>query len=107
MVPHIQVEEAIMQIVGDNDGVLNIGVTSVPDEKKGERLIVLHTEISKTPSEITKELSKMGLPNLFIPSDDSFISCRRNPNPRNRQNGSSRFAATSKRQSWKLRRESC
>lgn len=73
MVPHIQVEEAILQIVGDNEGVINIGVAGVPDEKKGERLVVLHTEISKTPSEICKELSTMGLPNLFIPSPDSFI----------------------------------
>jgi acyl-[acyl-carrier-protein]-phospholipid O-acyltransferase/long-chain-fatty-acid--[acyl-carrier-protein] ligase len=73
MVPHIQVEEAIMEIVGDNDGKLNVGVASVPDVKKGERLIVLHTEINKSPTEIIKELSQKGLPNLFIPSPDSFI----------------------------------
>ncbi len=73
MVPHIRIEEAILEYIGDNDGVLNVGVTGVPDEKKGERIIVLHTEISKTPEEICKELSRIGLPNLFIPSLDSFI----------------------------------
>jgi acyl-[acyl-carrier-protein]-phospholipid O-acyltransferase/long-chain-fatty-acid--[acyl-carrier-protein] ligase len=73
MVPHIQIEEAITQFVGDNEGQISVAVTSVPDEKKGERLIVLHTEISKTPAEITKALSEIGLPNLFIPSQDSFI----------------------------------
>jgi acyl-[acyl-carrier-protein]-phospholipid O-acyltransferase/long-chain-fatty-acid--[acyl-carrier-protein] ligase len=73
MVPHIQIEEAITQFVGDNEGQISVAVTSVPDEKKGERLIVLHTEISKTPAEITKALSELGLPNLFIPSQDSFI----------------------------------
>lgn len=73
MVPHIQIEEAITQFVGDNEGQISVAVTSVPDEKKGERLIVLHTEISKTPAEITKALSDLGLPNLFIPSQDSFI----------------------------------
>ncbi|MCE3017165.1 MAG: AMP-binding protein [Pirellula sp.] len=73
MVPHIQIEEAITQFVGDNEGQISVAVTSVPDEKKGERLIVLHTEISKTPAEIMKALSELGLPNLFIPSQDSFI----------------------------------
>ena len=48
-------------------------MTSVSDEKKGERLIVLHKAIQKSPSEILKELSAMGLPNLFLPSEDSFI----------------------------------
>jgi len=73
MVPHIQIEEAIMSIVGESEDVLNIGVTSVPDEKKGERIIVLHTKLSKTPGEIVKELSGLGFPNLFLPSEDSFF----------------------------------
>ncbi len=73
MVPHIQIEEAIIEIVGESEEVLNIGVTSVPDEKKGERIIVLHTKLNKTPSEIVKGLSAKGLPNLFLPSEDSFI----------------------------------
>ena len=73
MVPHIQIEEAIIEIVGESEDVLNIGVTSVPDEKKGERIIVLHTKLNKSPSEIVKELSAKGLPNLFLPSEDSFF----------------------------------
>jgi acyl-[acyl-carrier-protein]-phospholipid O-acyltransferase/long-chain-fatty-acid--[acyl-carrier-protein] ligase len=72
MVPHIQIEEAIISILGESD-ILSVGVTSVPDEKKGERIIVLHTEMSKTPSEIVRQLAAMGLPNLFLPSEDSFI----------------------------------
>lgn len=73
MVPHIKVEEAILQIIGDNDGVLNVGVAGVPDEKKGERLVVLYTEMSKSPAEINKELTAMGFPNLFIPGQDSYF----------------------------------
>lgn len=72
MVPHIQIEEAIISIVGESD-MLTVGVTSVPDEKKGERLIVLYTQLSKSPGEILKELSAMGLPNLFLPAEDCFI----------------------------------
>ena len=73
MVPHIQIEEAIMSIVGESEDVLSIGVTSIPDEKKGERLIVMHTKINKTPGEIVKSLAMTGLPNLFLPSEDSFV----------------------------------
>ena len=73
MVPHIQIEEAIQEIVGESEDVLNVGVTSVADEKKGERIIVLHTKLSKTPNEIVKGLSARGFPNLFLPSEDSFI----------------------------------
>ncbi|MEO8496031.1 MAG: acyl-[ACP]--phospholipid O-acyltransferase, partial [Planctomycetota bacterium] len=47
-------------------------VTAVPDEKKGERLIVLHTQLNKSIDELRKGLAERGLPNLFIPSADSF-----------------------------------
>ena len=73
MVPHIQIEEAIIEIVGESEDAINVGVTSVADEKKGERIIVLHTKLTKTPREIVKGLSAKGLPNLFLPSEDSFI----------------------------------
>ena len=73
MVPHIQIEESILTVLGDEQDDLTIGVTSVPDEKKGERIVVLHTKLSKSPSEIVKGLTAMGLPNLFLPSLDSFI----------------------------------
>jgi acyl-[acyl-carrier-protein]-phospholipid O-acyltransferase/long-chain-fatty-acid--[acyl-carrier-protein] ligase len=49
-------------------------VTSVPDEKKGERLIVVHTKaMTKSPQEIVDHLKKAGLPNLWMPGTDSFL----------------------------------
>ncbi len=48
-------------------------VTAVPDSRKGERLIVVHTQIDKSPDAIRGELSNSGLPNLWIPSADSFL----------------------------------
>jgi acyl-[acyl-carrier-protein]-phospholipid O-acyltransferase/long-chain-fatty-acid--[acyl-carrier-protein] ligase len=45
----------------------------VPDVRKGERLVVVHLATGKTPEQIGQELSAAGLPNLFIPSPDSFI----------------------------------
>ncbi|MHC9062509.1 AMP-binding protein, partial [Nitrospira sp. CMX1] len=43
-------------------------VTGLPDEKKGERLAVLHTLDEAVIPDILSKLSAMGLPNLFIPS---------------------------------------
>ena len=75
MVPHIGVEEAIEQIVGidDDDEAPRVVVTAVPDAKKGERLIVVHRTLNQTPAEICAALSQAGLPNLWIPSTDSFL----------------------------------
>src|SRR5712672_2049763 len=41
MVPHIKVEETLQELAGASEQMFV--VTAVPDEKKGERLIVLHT----------------------------------------------------------------
>ncbi len=74
MVPHIQIEEAIQGVLGsDSDGLLSAVVTAVPDEKRGERLVVLHTQISMSIGDILKKLSEAGLPNLYLPSEDSFV----------------------------------
>ncbi len=74
MVPHIRIEEELEKLVGSTpDGKPQVAVTAVPDEKKGERLIVLHTKLDKSPDALRKGLTAAGLPNLFIPSADSFI----------------------------------
>lgn len=73
MVPHIKIEETLNQIAGTAElDYVALAVTAVPDEKKGERLVVLHTKLDKTPRELVDGLSKAGLPNLFIPGTDSF-----------------------------------
>ena len=70
MVPHIKIEENIMELIGAVDPV--VAVTSVSDEKKGERLIVLHS-IDMDAASICDCLSKRGLPNLWIPKKESFF----------------------------------
>jgi acyl-[acyl-carrier-protein]-phospholipid O-acyltransferase / long-chain-fatty-acid--[acyl-carrier-protein] ligase len=80
MVPHIKIEEELEKLVGSTeDGLPQIAVTSVPDDKKGERLIVLHTKLSKTVDELRKGLAEAGLPNLFIPSHDGFLEIDKIP----------------------------
>ena len=73
MVPHIQIEEALTRIIGgaEEEGLKAV-VTAVPDRKKGERLVVLHTGLSRPPEEICRRLSEAGLPPIWIPSPDSF-----------------------------------
>lgn len=75
MVPHVRIEEELGRLFreGEDDEQIRVCVTAVPDAKKGERLIVLHLNTEKDISEIRKALSDAGLPNLFIPSQDSFL----------------------------------
>jgi acyl-[acyl-carrier-protein]-phospholipid O-acyltransferase/long-chain-fatty-acid--[acyl-carrier-protein] ligase len=68
MVPHLKIEEAINQILGDQAVV----VTSVPDEQKGERLIALYTVKHVTPEELWSTVSHTDLPKLWIPKRESF-----------------------------------
>jgi acyl-[acyl-carrier-protein]-phospholipid O-acyltransferase/long-chain-fatty-acid--[acyl-carrier-protein] ligase len=71
MVPHGRVEEALQEAAGATEQVF--AVTAVPDEKKGERLAVLHTlDEAKLPA-ILEKLAASGLPNLFIPRRDQFV----------------------------------
>lgn len=76
MVPHIRIEQELTRICEPpdaGDGDLTLAVTSVPDEKRGERLIVLYTRLCKSHEEIVKELAATGIPNLWLPTPDAFI----------------------------------
>lgn len=72
MVPHIGIEEAIGAILKLDADDLKIVVTAVPDPKKGERLVVLYTELAQTPEQICQALVARGLPLLWVPAPDSF-----------------------------------
>jgi acyl-[acyl-carrier-protein]-phospholipid O-acyltransferase / long-chain-fatty-acid--[acyl-carrier-protein] ligase len=72
MVPHLTIEEAVNEELGAADGELLAVVTAVPDRAKGERLIVFHLPTDRDPREIVRRLADRGLPNLWVPSADSF-----------------------------------
>ncbi len=72
MVPHIRIEEAITQALGLGEDDLKFVVTAVADAKKGERIVVLYTDLVQTPEKICRALAASGLPPLWIPSPDSF-----------------------------------
>jgi len=71
MVPHGKVEEALQHAAGADTQVF--AVTGLPDEKKGERLTVLHTLDDDLIPGILAKVSASGLPNLFIPSRSQFV----------------------------------
>ncbi|MEM6799067.1 MAG: AMP-binding protein [Planctomycetota bacterium] len=80
MVPHVLVEEAIQEFVsGGNDDEPIAVVTAVPDARKGERLIVVHLAMEKTPADIAEQLTAKGLPNLWIPAADSYMQVEELP----------------------------
>jgi len=71
MVPHGKVEEAL-QLAAEADTQV-FAVTGLPDEKKGERLAVLHTLNESRIPLILERVSASGLPNLFIPGKNQFV----------------------------------
>ena len=75
MVPHIRIEEAIQKILGGRgESQLSVVVTSVPDERKGERLVVVHTPLAMSPKEICDRLEQdRRAESCGFPVADSFL----------------------------------
>ena len=77
MVPHIKVEDKLHELAGAADQMFL--VTAVPDEKKGERLIVLHTLPEEQLGECLGRLAKCDLPALWRPRPDQFVRIEKLP----------------------------
>ncbi|WP_435007287.1 AMP-binding protein [Tundrisphaera lichenicola] len=71
MVPHEGIEAALIKAAAIDEH--SIAVTSVPDPKRGERLVVLHTAWTISPAEACKKLNEANLPRLWVPSAEDFI----------------------------------
>lgn len=71
MVPHIRVEQALQEALSLNEQAF--AVTSIPDKKKGERLIVLYTTSEKEARTACDALLKMGLPGIWQPRFADFL----------------------------------
>jgi acyl-[acyl-carrier-protein]-phospholipid O-acyltransferase/long-chain-fatty-acid--[acyl-carrier-protein] ligase len=77
MVPHLKVEEALQNLLGGTE--ISFAVTGVPDEKKGERLVVLHTLLDDKVKEVQAGLADSGLPNLWMPRPNAFFKVEKIP----------------------------
>lgn len=82
MVPHIRIEEVLVRILeerGVEETEPMVAVTAVPDPKKGERLVVLHRTLPISVAELLRKLEASGMPNLWLPSSDSFFAVEKIP----------------------------
>jgi acyl-[acyl-carrier-protein]-phospholipid O-acyltransferase/long-chain-fatty-acid--[acyl-carrier-protein] ligase len=70
MIPHGKVEESLHQLLGLTEQVL--AVVGLPDEKKGEKLVVLHTLDEKQVGVLQEKLKQSNLPNLWVPAPNAF-----------------------------------
>jgi acyl-[acyl-carrier-protein]-phospholipid O-acyltransferase/long-chain-fatty-acid--[acyl-carrier-protein] ligase len=71
MVPHVKVEEKLHEALGTTE--IAFVVCGVPDPKKGERLVVLHTLPERRLADLLKKLPQLGLPNLWVPRSNQFF----------------------------------
>jgi len=69
MVPHCKIENAANEIVGEACCV----VCSVPDEKKGESLVMFYNHDDYNAETLWQKLSETGIPKLWIPKRDQIF----------------------------------
>jgi acyl-[acyl-carrier-protein]-phospholipid O-acyltransferase/long-chain-fatty-acid--[acyl-carrier-protein] ligase len=77
MVPHIRIEERLHEYVQSAEQVF--AVTGVPDEKKGERIVVLHTLEEHQVVRVLECLQESDLPALWKPKPNAFIRVEQIP----------------------------
>ena len=71
MVPHIKIEEKLHEIAAATEQTFV--VAGLPDEKKGERLVVLHKLPDERLAPCLEKLAPSDLPNLWKPRADQFF----------------------------------
>jgi len=71
MVPHIKIEEKLHELAGATEQMF--AVTSVPDEKKGERIVVLHKMSDEKIAPVLEKLAQCDLPPLWKPRPNQFF----------------------------------
>jgi len=71
MVPHIRIEEKLQELADATEQVF--AVTAVPDEKKGERIVVVHTLPEAKLAPVLEKLAQSDLPALWKPKATQFV----------------------------------
>lgn len=77
MVPHELIESMINEILATEDR--SIAVTGLPDESKGEKLVVLYTAMTMTVQGLIEKLRERQIPNLWIPKAENFFQIEKMP----------------------------
>jgi acyl-[acyl-carrier-protein]-phospholipid O-acyltransferase/long-chain-fatty-acid--[acyl-carrier-protein] ligase len=71
MVPHMVVEDAVHNALETQDRI--VAVTGLPDEKKGEKLVMLYIRDRVDADRLYQILTGGDLPNLYIPKRENLI----------------------------------
>ena len=72
MVPHIKVEEQLHELAGLTEQTF--AVIGVPDERKGERLVVLYHNLDESAVQsVIEKMTASNLPNIWKPRSDQFF----------------------------------
>jgi acyl-[acyl-carrier-protein]-phospholipid O-acyltransferase/long-chain-fatty-acid--[acyl-carrier-protein] ligase len=71
MVPHIKIEDKLHELAGVTEQVF--AVTALPDEKKGERIVVVYTLPETKFAPVLEKLAQCDLPALWKPKPNQFF----------------------------------
>lgn len=71
MVPHIAIEEAYLNGLNTSEQV--VVVIGVPDEKKGEQIVVFYLAQSAEAEKLQQIISASDLPNIYKPKPENYI----------------------------------
>jgi acyl-[acyl-carrier-protein]-phospholipid O-acyltransferase/long-chain-fatty-acid--[acyl-carrier-protein] ligase len=69
MVPHVKIEDSIAALLGEQHAAI---VTALPDDVRGERIVVFYTDPDVKPQELWERLSRSQLPRLWVPKRDDL-----------------------------------
>jgi acyl-[acyl-carrier-protein]-phospholipid O-acyltransferase/long-chain-fatty-acid--[acyl-carrier-protein] ligase len=69
MVPHLAIEEELHRRLGSSGQVL--AIASVPDERKGEKLVLLYTDEAGDAVRVAQAVESADLPNLWKPGREA------------------------------------
>jgi acyl-[acyl-carrier-protein]-phospholipid O-acyltransferase/long-chain-fatty-acid--[acyl-carrier-protein] ligase len=71
MVPHVKIEDKLHELAGVTEQVF--AVTALPDEKKGERIVVITTLPEAKLAPVLEKLPQCDLPALWKPRSNQFF----------------------------------
>jgi acyl-[acyl-carrier-protein]-phospholipid O-acyltransferase/long-chain-fatty-acid--[acyl-carrier-protein] ligase len=68
MVPHVRIEDAIAETIGD----IPCAVAAVADHQRGERLVAMYVSPDLTPADLWQKLAATDLPRLWLPKRENI-----------------------------------
>ncbi len=77
MVPHLAIEEKYLHGLGTHNHV--VAVTSVPDAKKGEELVVLYVDEAGDAEKLHEIISAGDLANICKPRRENYVKIKSMP----------------------------